>query len=81
MTSPQGPYNYRLGLILALVSGLAGAVWLLPLPAGLSTAGQRVLMVAVVAIGLWSTEALPMAVTGMLVVVLLALYGFQAYFS
>jgi anion transporter len=32
-------------------------------------------MVAVVAIGLWSTEALPMAVTGMLVVVLLALSG------
>ncbi|MBT8333507.1 MAG: anion permease, partial [Deltaproteobacteria bacterium] len=40
-------------------------------PTGLSVAGQRVLGVAVIAIGLWGTELLPMGVTSMLTVVLL----------
>jgi anion transporter len=48
---------------------------LLPTPTGLSRAGQQVLAVAVVAIGLWSTEALPMGVTGILVVLALVLSG------
>jgi di/tricarboxylate transporter len=38
-------------------------------------AGQRVLAVAAVAIGLWSSDALPMGVTGRLVVVMLVLLG------
>ena len=44
-------------------------------PAGLSQAGQRVLIITIVAIGLWGTELLPMGVTGMLVVVSLQLSG------
>ena len=54
-----------------LCVGLIG----LPTPEGLSREGHRVLAVAAVAIGLWSTDALPMGLTGMLVVVLLALSG------
>jgi anion transporter len=62
-------------LILAALILLCGIVLALPLPAGLTPAGLRVLLIAVVAIGLWSTELLPMAVTGMLVVVALVLLG------
>ena len=47
----------------------------MPVPEGLSQAGQRVLVIAIVAIGLWGTELLPMGVTGMLVVVSLQLSG------
>jgi sodium-dependent dicarboxylate transporter 2/3/5 len=48
---------------------------LIPTPTGLSLAGQRVLGIAVIAIGLWSTELLPMGVTAMLVVVTLKVSG------
>ena len=44
-------------------------------PTGLSRAGQRVLGIAVIAIGLWSTELLPIGVTAMLVVVTLMVSG------
>ncbi len=44
-------------------------------PTGLTIAGQRVLGIAVIAIGLWSTELLPMGVTAMLVVVSLMVSG------
>ena len=47
----------------------------MPTPEGLSLAGQRVLAVAAVAIGLWSSDLLPAGLTGMLVVVLLVLLG------
>jgi anion transporter len=48
---------------------------LLPAPAGLSSAGQRVLAVAVMAIGLWCTDAIPASVTGILLVIALVLSG------
>ena len=48
---------------------------LLPAPAGLPEPGKRVLLVALLAIGLWCTEALPAAVTGLLVVLALVLTG------
>jgi anion transporter len=52
------------------------AVVLAPLPEGLRPEGQRVLAVVVLAIGLWSTDALPPGLTG--VVVILALVGLGA---
>jgi anion transporter len=60
---------------LVILGMLAGGVMLLQTPEGLSRAGQQVLAVAVIAIGLWSTEALPMGVTGILVVLALVLSG------
>ena len=68
---------------------LAFAVALLaPAPDGLTGEGQRALAVMALAVGLWTTGALPLAVTGMAAVVLLtllraapdieaALYGFS----
>ena len=44
--------------------GLSVALMFLPTPTGLPVAGQRVLAVAVMAIGLWCTDAIPAAVTG-----------------
>lgn len=52
----------------------------LPTPRGLSLAGHRVLAVVALAIGLWCTEALPMGVTGMLVVMALVVSGGVAGF-
>jgi solute carrier family 13 (sodium-dependent dicarboxylate transporter), member 2/3/5 len=82
---------------LIICAGLAlvcGAIMILPSPDGLPPEGQRVLSIAIFAIGLWCTEVLPMGVTGMLVIIALvifrcvptfsqALYGFSqpvAYF-
>lgn len=52
----------------------------LPTPQGLSLAGHRVLAVVVLAIGLWCTEALPMGVTGMVVIMALVFSGGVADF-
>ena len=56
-----------------LLVGACLAVAVVPAPAGLSPAGQRALVVAVLAVGLWCTEMLPAGVTGILVVVSLVL--------
>ena len=61
--------------IAVFMAGLAVVLMILPTPAGLSTAGQRVLAVAVMAIGLWCTDAIPAAVTGILLVIALVLSG------
>ena len=55
--------------------GLSVALMFLPTPTGLPVAGQRVLAVAVMAIGLWCTDAIPAAVTGILLVIALVLTG------
>lgn len=63
---------------LVICAGLAlacGIIAMLPSPEGLSPEGKRVLSIAIFAIGLWSTEVLPMAVTGMLVVFALVIFG------
>ena len=60
--------------------GLCVALMALPTPTGLSHAGQRVLAVVALAIGLWCTETLPMGVTSMLVVMALLLSGGVAGF-
>ena len=49
------------------------AVLLMPTPDGLTDEGQRALAVMSLAVVLWATEALPIAVTGMVGVVLLVL--------
>ena len=55
---------------------LAFAVVLLAAtPDGLSTEGQRALAVMALAVGLWATGALPLAVTGIASVILLTLVG------
>ncbi len=54
---------------------LCGFVIFLPTGEGLSREGQRVLAIAILAIGLWCTEILPMAVTGLLVVFGLVISG------
>ncbi len=49
------------------------AILLAPTPDGLTNEGQRSLAVMALAVVLWATEALPIAVTGMVGVVLLVL--------
>ena len=65
--------EWRALLITVFMAGLSVALMALPTPAGLSVAGQRVLSVAVMAIGLWCTDAIPAAVTGILLVIALVL--------
>lgn len=67
--------HWRTLVTMAALGVLYGIVVTLPTPAGLPPQGQKVLGVAVIAIGLWSTAALPMGVTSMLVVLLLVLSG------
>lgn len=62
-------------IITALMVGLCVLLMAIPSPSGLSPAGQRVLAVAVLAIGLWCTETLPAGVTGIIVVASLVLSG------
>ena len=61
--------------VTVFMAGLSVALMALPTPAGLSVAGQRVLAVAVMAIGLWCTDAIPAAVVGILLVIALVLSG------
>jgi anion transporter len=72
-----GPGSWQAGrrvlLTMVILGVLCGVVLALPTPPGLSSAGQRVLAVATLAIGLWSTEALPAGVTSMLVIMALVL--------
>ncbi len=78
-SSPRSHAGDRPGTgALAVCGGLAlacGIIMMLPLPDGLSPDGQRVLSIAIFAIGLWSTEVLPMAVTGMLVILGLVIFN------
>jgi sodium-dependent dicarboxylate transporter 2/3/5 len=78
-TQDNGP-NARRGqwrtlLAIAFLAGLSAALMAVKPPAGLSPAGQRVLAVTVMAIGLWCTDAIPAALTGILVVIALPLSG------
>jgi anion transporter len=67
--------NYRKGWTVAGLVVLCAALIALPTPAGLPEPGKRVLAVAVLAIGLWCTEALPAGVTSLILVVALVLSG------
>ncbi len=61
----------KFGVAVALFIGML----LLPTPSGLTVAGQRALAVMLLAVALWATEALPVSVTGIVGVALLALLG------
>ena len=59
----------------AAAVALCAALILAPSPGGLPEPGKRVLAVAVLAIVLWCTEALPAAVTGLILIVGLVVSG------
>jgi anion transporter len=62
-------------LVMAVLVAVCAAIIAAPAPAGLPEAGKRVLAVAVLAIGLWCTEALPAGVTSLILIVALVLTG------
>ena len=63
----------------AVKIGVAGflflAVLLMPTPEGLTPEGQRALAVMTLAVALWATEVVPIAVTGLMGVLLLVVLG------
>src|SRR5262245_33811490 len=65
----------RVAWIVAGFVALCAALIAVPAPAGLPEAGKRSIAVAVLAIGLWCTEALPAGVTGIVLVLALVLTG------
>ena len=72
-TAPVRPVVqiFKFGLPLVLFA----AIILAPTPEGLTPHGQRALAVLALAVALWASEALPIAVTGLVGVVLLILVG------
>jgi anion transporter len=62
---------WAIPVLLAVCAGLVA----IPAPAGLPEAGKRVMAVAVLAIGLWCTEALPAGVTSLVLILALVLTG------
>ncbi|MFV2041014.1 MAG: DASS family sodium-coupled anion symporter [Candidatus Hydrothermarchaeales archaeon] len=73
MDSKQSFPNRSLLICLALV--ILVLVLLFPNPAGLSVEGQRVIAIFAMAIVLWASAALPLSVTGILVIAALPLLG------
>ncbi len=67
--------NKRLSLQIAAPLLVFAVILLVPAPPGLSAEGQRALAVMGLAVVLWATEALPVALTGLIGVVLLMLLG------
>jgi sodium-dependent dicarboxylate transporter 2/3/5 len=72
--APSGTSRVDL-LGLAGAAGLTALVLLLPTPEGLSAEGQRTMALFAGVLVLWSTEALPLGVTSLLVLVLQALFN------
>jgi sodium-dependent dicarboxylate transporter 2/3/5 len=70
MSETTPPTSRRTVLGLAAAVLLPGALMLLPAPAGLGGPGQRMGALFLAALILWATEALPVAVTALLAVVL-----------
>ena len=67
----------QIGLVLIRVGlpvGIFGALMLMPTPDGLTQEGQRALAIMVLAVVLWSTETLHIAVTGLISIVFLILF-------
>ena len=73
VSPPIRPSKFLLKALLPLVALVAVLVW--PAPEGLTPVGQRALAVMAMAVALWATEALPIAVTGLVSILLLVLLG------
>jgi solute carrier family 13 (sodium-dependent dicarboxylate transporter), member 2/3/5 len=69
------PLGKELALKIAAPVVVFAAILLMPAPHGLSLEGQRALAIMALAVVLWATEALPVALTGLIGVVLLMLLG------
>ncbi len=67
--------DQRAPLTIAILVAICAGLIAMPAPAGLPEAGKRVIAVAVLAIGLWCTEALPAGVTAIVLIVALVLTG------
>jgi sodium-dependent dicarboxylate transporter 2/3/5 len=79
-TPSAGPTRarHRLRLAALAVAALgAVAVLVLPAPEGLSAEGKRMAAVFLVALVLWATEAVPIAVTSLLVIILQPIFGVE----
>ena len=74
IVSPSPARRLRLGVAAAGVV-LATAIYLVPSPEGLAVEGKAAFAVFVACIALWITNALPIGVTGLLAVALLAVTG------
>lgn len=74
-STPAASPGARAPLTIAILVAMCAAMIAIPAPAGLPEAGKRVIAVAVLAIGLWCTEALPAGVTAIVLVVALVLTG------
>jgi anion transporter len=74
-SSPAPASGVRLAWTVGAAVALCAALIAAPAPDGLPEAGKRVIAVAVLVIALWCTEALPAAVTSLILVVALALTG------
>jgi sodium-dependent dicarboxylate transporter 2/3/5 len=72
-TGLASPRRTGLALVVALVA--TAAVVAVPTPAGLDRAGQLALATMVLAAILWVTDALPLAVTALLIPVALTVFG------
>ena len=85
MSNPNAPTSdYRALLILVGATALMAVVHLLPVPAPLERAGELIpltpegktcLAILLFAVTLWVGEAMPFAVTSLLVVILIAAFG------
>jgi anion transporter len=73
--APARARREHAGLAIPAVVAVCAAIVAAPTPAGLPEAGKRVIAVAVLAIGLWCTEALPAGVTSLVVVLALVVSG------
>ena len=91
MSNPNAPTSdYRALLILAGATLLMAVVHLLPVPAPIERAGELIpltpegktcLAILLFAVTLWVGEAMPFAVTSLLVVVLIAAFGITDFAS
>ena len=79
--APQGPSLAKrltcLGIALIII--LAG--WLLPAPDGLSFEGKMALSLMVAGIFLWVTEPVPVAVSGLVIMVSLPAFGILPFLN
>ena len=76
-TPPIPSVRFNKGLALQIAAPLLAfsIILLAPTPSGLTAEGQKALAVMALAVVLWASEALPVAVTGLVGVVLLVLIG------